>query len=254
MHILKFTQGSGELPTTYYLEEAFGFNDIQFIKMDRLFNFVETFGLKSIQATTFLQDLIESIGFNEWIIDDNTMFIETFGFNEDMYKKGLGEAFETIGFEVIQLEHKIIKINIEENMGFIDSGYHWLDEQFDMIITWRTRTKTHPYGYGASEYGAIVSYGDGSAPELVSFIVKCYANFIDEDDDNLVRTEVITINDINDPDADASFTYTVVMNLSDNGSFNWDMIFAIYCTDNNGEISPVQIANFELFNKVEHED
>ena len=250
MHILKFTQGGGEPPDTYYLEEKIGFSEAMLVKVDMFVSLEESIGLKAIQAGVSDVIIDETIGFNQDYILD-TLFTERIGFDDSLIQQNLVEKFESIGLGVQENIQKVISITIEENIGFVDGGTEWLDTEFDMNMTWRTRTKSHPtYGMGGTSYGDVVSYGDGDADDLVSFKVKCYKNYVDDIDDNLVRTEIITIADTGDPDADALFTYTIAMNKADNGTvFNWDMVFMIYSVDINSIESPVQISNFELFNK-----
>jgi hypothetical protein len=128
-----------------------------------------------------------------------------------------------------------ITIQIEEHIGFAEtfSSYKTLNYS----LTWRTRTKKLNYGYGTAGYGDAVSYGDGDVTsELAKFRVKV----IRLSDDELLRTDDITISDTTDPDADASYTYTVAMNESDNGYYEPNIRFEVYQIDINNNVSPVK--------------
>lgn len=91
-------------------------------------------------------------------------------------------------------------------------------------LTWKARTFYSNYGYGKSEYGNIVTYGDYSAGYLYSFLVKVVL----ESSGAELRTDEIIIADPDNPDDDAEYTYTVDMNMADNeGLYDFGLRFEV---------------------------
>ena len=66
-------------------------------------------------------------------------------------------------------------IHLFETIGFNEFGWNEIYSEHDITITWRSRTSVKPYGYGASEYGSLVSYGDGESINGV-YIVHSLTN------------------------------------------------------------------------------
>ena len=253
MHVLKFTQGTGETPDIYYLEETLGLSEICINIVSIRVVLEETIGFKSIQSSEFKEYLTETLGLNdiELYCAQYAELEESIGFSDIVYFPDMADGIETIGFGDVFSYEKIINITIEENIGYTEGGLNYIDEEYDMVMTWRTRTKNSTFGMGGTEYGAITSYGDGDADDLKSFKVYCYKNYIDEADANLVRMATITIVDTDFPDDDASFTYTVAFNNADNSSvFNRDMVFKIVQVAIDDTESPVQFMDFELHRTI----
>ena len=235
MKVLKFVIGGGEEPPdTYYIEETLGFN-ASFVVTETKVHVYETLGLKVYPEKVELFEITETIGLGDVEFWDDTRYInEIIGFNDAPYQPDWAGAIANIGLNDTVQNFKTITIQVEENFGFSDTVGVYSDITYS--LTWRTRTKKLNYGYGTAGYGDSVSYGDGDVTdELAKFRVKV----IRLSDDTLLRTDDITINDTTDPDADASYEYSVAMNISDNGYYEPNLRFEVYQVDVNDNVSPV---------------
>lgn len=247
MKILKFFgEEGGPLPDTYYLEEAIRFSKSTVPLMIMIGNLIEGHTFSDLSASVFSVSVSESFSFLDLLSTIRQLDLEeSIEFLHEFYDTTFGGLIEGILLSESVVPKMIYSITLEEGLGLVDSsGNIYLVT--DYMVTWRTRTKTLPYGYGAAPYGDYVSYGDGSAPDLDSFKVEVY----DSSTDTLLRTETISISDTDSPDDDAEFTYTSAMNISDNGSFNPNIKFKVYQIDVNANESPassivVDIIGFE---------
>ena len=266
MHVLKFTQETGE-PSDILLDETIGFNDSVSIPSTGV-TYTETLGFRAIVPEGISVIVYETIGF-----DDGTPLIsyyinlwETVGFNDGADESLKVYVFETIGFNDSVAQDLDNQVLCNESIGFGISGYHEMYVEHDITFSWRTRTNADPtYGYGASEYGAVVSFGDGDASNLSSFEVHIWkidgpetnrwlnSNPTGEFDDRLTK-QVITIADTDDPDADASYTLTIANNKSFSGGvFTSDLEVEIFVKDSNGVYSFPKIIKTNTL-KVDHEE
>lgn len=235
MKVLKFTIGGGEeLPDTYYIEETLGFSDSQVVTETQVFIY-ETLGFRVYPEKVEIFEITETIGLGDaefW--DDTRQIFETIGLSDAPYQPDWAGVIESVGLDDTVQNYKVITIEIEEHIGFSDAAGAY--QAVDYSLAWRTRTKKLNYGYGTAGFGDAVSYGDGDVTdELEKFRVKV----IRLSDDELLRTDDITITDTTDPDADASYTYTVAMNESDNGYYEPNLRFEVYQVDVNSNVSPV---------------
>ena len=204
MKVLKFTVGgSGELPTTYYLNEIMGFGDSMSVKQTYYSEFTESIGFNDqlIMGTIFYNiSFSDTIGFGETItlvLPENLE--EGIGFNDDMYQPFYVANQEGVGFDDEVSPRMVYSITLEENIGFVEVGNVY--KNVDYKITWRTRTRNPSFGHGGAEYGANVSYGDGNASDLYSFRVKVYRT----SDSQLLRNLDIVITDTDNPDDDGTY-------------------------------------------------
>ena len=238
MKIFKFTVGgSGELPTTYYLNEIIGFNDTFSFKQTYYSEFIESIGFSDqlVMGTVFYNiSFSDTIGFGEnlTLVLPETLE-ENIGFNDNMYQPFYVANLESIGFNDEVSPRMIYSITLEENIGFVEVGNAYKTVGYK--ITWRTRTRNPSFGYGGAEYGANVSYGDGNASDLYSFRVKVYRT----SDSQLLRNLDIVITDTDNPDDDAEYIYTSAYNISDNGYFEPNLTFEVYQIDTDSNVSPV---------------
>ncbi|MDY0313761.1 MAG: phage tail protein [Bacteroidales bacterium] len=87
----------------------------------------------------------------------------------------------------------------------------------DAVLTWRKTTDGINKGYGYI-YGGGSGYGGGVLEGVESYVVRIY----DQATESLLREYEIT------DTSTETYTYTSANNISDNGSYNEDLIFKIY--------------------------
>ena len=162
MHILKFTLNS-EPPETLFIYETIGFGDT-LIPSGYYISYSETIGFRDVVPGGISELLLESIGFSDIpLISYTKILYESIGFNDGGDETLVVYCGETIGLSdggeyPDELDNSFY---LKETIGFNDSGYNYILNEHDITFTWRTRTADPTYGYGATEYGNIVSYGDG---------------------------------------------------------------------------------------------
>jgi hypothetical protein len=234
MKVLKFVGGAVGPPEIEYLEETIGFGDSYSYLMNMYQEVDETIGFNDSQFTITEMYLTESLGLGDSIAELISI-TETLGLGDALYEYGVANIFETLGLGD-DLSHTMdVYVEIDETIGFSDSGYQYVDMDFN--LRWRTRTKKLNYGYGTAPYGDVVSYGDGDVvDELKEFKVKV----IRLSDNQLLRTDTIPIIDKRFPDGSARYTYTSVMNITDNTTFEPNLRFEIYQVDVNDAWSPAK--------------
>jgi hypothetical protein len=231
MKVLKFI--GGELGDTEYIEETIGLGDSHSILMIMREAFAETIGFDAGDMGRQMY-LTESLGLG----DGYTMIlpheiIEILGLGDILYQYNYTEILEQLGLGDSISESMDIYVEIDENIGFTDSGYSYMIMNYQ--LRWRTRTKKFTYGYGATLYGDQTSYGDGDViDELKEFKVKV----IRLSDLAVLRTDTITIVNKQYPDGSAQYEYTAAMNVSDNSYFEPNLRFEIYQVDINDIWSP----------------
>lgn len=245
MHVLKFTQETGE-PSGIFLDETIGFGD-SVTNFEFSITYYESIGFNDIVPQGISEILYETIGFNESqpVFTSYIACEETIGFDDSSDETLKVHCEETIGFDDDAIQDLALDILCNETIGFDESGYGLLiNAEHDITISWRTRTNADAtYGYGGAEYGSIVSYGDGDADNLASFEVHIWqvggpdsnrylnSNPAGEFDERLT-VQTITINDTGDPDADASYTLTIANNKSWNGgTFLSEMEVEVFVKD-----------------------
>lgn len=265
MHLLKFTIG-GEEPESLYCDETIGFNDSSIISETSI-TLDETIGFRDVIPEDASLTVYETIGFAESLILSYDIDVsDTIGFNASSDETLKVYMEETIGFNDSIEQELSNDITCIETIGFDVGGYNEIYNEHDIIFSWRTRTNSYPaYGYGASEYGEIVSYGDGDADNLVSFEIHLWKvggpdsnRYLNSDPtgefDERLTKQVISIADTGDPDADASYTLTIANNKSFNGGVFLPEIEAeIFVKDSNGVYSFSKIIITDTL-KVYHED
>lgn len=266
MHVLKFTLG-GEPPESIFCDETIGFGDSLWVSETSL-TIYETLGLRDVIPDSTFEVCYETIGFGEddIILRYEIVLYDTIGFHDSADESLKVYCAETIGFGDSldqDLDNHIMCI---ETIGFGISGYHEMYVEHDITFTWRTRTNSNgAYGYGASEYGAIVSYGDGDAANLASFEIHIWKvggpdsnRYLDSDPagefDERLTKQVIPIVDTGDPDADATYTLTIANNKTYGGGvFTSDIEAEIFVKDENGVYSFSKIIITDTL-KVNHEE
>jgi hypothetical protein len=145
----------------------------------------------------------------------------------DRYREDIPEVQ---GFtDTLSLQSFLVELN--ENMGFLDSRSNvW--KPCDFHLTWKTRTEYGANGYGGTEYGAIMAYGEDTADVpriegyhlMVSFVVIVTNTTTDTE----AREDQIFVGDYDNPDDDAEYTYTATMNVTDNGYFEPYLKFEVF--------------------------
>lgn len=231
MKVLKFI--GGELGDTEYIEETLGLGDTLFMS-ESLVPLMEILGLGDWKSVIAEESFTDTIGLG----DGYTMIlpheiIEILGLGDILYQYNYTEILEQLGLGDSISESMDIYVEIDENIGFTDSGYSYMIINYQ--LRWRTRTKKLTYGYGATLYGDQTSYGDGDViDELKEFKVKV----IRLSDLAVLRTDTITIVNKQYPDGSAQYEYTAAMNVSDNSYFEPNLRFEIYQVDINDIWSP----------------
>lgn len=264
MHILKFTQDTTP-PETIYCYETIGFGDNLSITGSSV-NLQETIGFRALIPEGGSEFCYETIGFGDNLLPAISLLLyETIGFNDCADESLVVYCFETIGFSESMLGEQGDFV-LRETIGFNEGGYNELYAEHDITFTWRTRTNSYPaYGYGASEYGEVISYGDGDASNLVSFEIQIWkiggpesnrylnSSPAGEYDERLL-VQSISIVDTDDPDANATYTLTIANNKTLNGGdFLSGMEVEVFTKDSNGVYSfPAVIVANEL--RVNHEE
>jgi len=235
MKVLKFV-GGAELPEIEYLEETLGLNDVlsyEYIGYEEL---DEILGLGDLLIPITEESFTDTIGLG----DVQTLILpesitEILGLNDTLYQYDRAEIIEALGLDDIISETVDIYVEMDENIGFADSGYVYME--MDYQLRWRTRTKKLNYGYGVAPYGKTVTYGEGDVvDELKEFKVKV----IRLSDSAALRTDTITIVNKLYPDGSAQYAYTVSMNTTDNGYYEPNLRFEVYQVDINDVWSPAK--------------
>lgn len=247
MHLLKFIS-DGTAPTTIYCDETIGFGDLLSFDGEVLFLY-ETIGYQARSPEGIAEIVYDTIGFGEEypILFHNYEVFETIGFHDSADETLVVYCDDTIGFNDIVTQELTDNVNCLETIGFDEVTSHQIYQEFDIVFTWRTRTNSYPaYGYGASEYGNIVSYGDGNASNLAAFEIHIWrvggassnrylnSNPVGEFSERLL-VQSIPIVDTNNPDADAIYTLTIANNKSLNGGvFLPEVEAEVFVKDSNG--------------------
>lgn len=250
MHILKFVQDT-EPPTEYFitLYETIGFVESGYVSESST-TLSETIGFRDVVPGGISEICYETIGFNySNIFGFDIQLEETLGFNDGSDESLVVYIAETIGWSDTNEWELGDSVIIAETIGFGLSGFNYITDEHDITFTWRTRTKDAATGYGATGYGVNVSYGDGDATGYSSFEIHIWKvggaesnRYLDTDpanefDDRLTK-QTITIADVGDPDANASYTLTVANNKSYNGGeFLYEMEAEVFVKDSNGVYS-----------------
>jgi hypothetical protein len=232
MKVLKFTLDQ-ELPEFVYVEETLGLGDTT-VGFSTEVNFVETLGLSDTFYSREDVAYVESLGLGDALsITVEEAIAEILGLGDSYYHPDFADLYESLGLGDAISESMDIYVEIDENIGFSDGGYGYLEIDFN--LRWRTRTKKLNYGSGTAPYGDILSYGDGDVvDELKEFKVKV----IRLSDDTLLRTATITITNKLFPDGSAQYGYTSAMNVTDNGYFEPNLRFEVFQVDVNDVWSP----------------
>lgn len=248
MRVLKFTQTT-EAPTTIFCYETIGFGDGLSIGESSVL-ISDSIGFRDvIPVGEQFENLIETMGFDDsFVLLAPLNLVDTIGFNDSGDQTGTVTCFETIGL----------------NDGYTDSfnepfcvetiGFHSGGESsggtgfYDIIFTWFTRSSDNLAGYGASEYGANLSYGEGNT-NLTAFELHFWGGrpennrILDEGEGAVMAGRflhlIIPIADSSDPDADATYTLTAATNiaLGDNLQFRYNMAVEIYVQNADGVFS-----------------
>lgn len=185
--------------------------------------------------------LIDIISFSEEVIEehsseDNLTDIIKFYDILDFYD--FIHLIETVQFvEEIGIIEIIEGLELLDQIQFLD--YMDTFSQVDYFVSWRCRTKIPSLGYGGSAYGDGISYGDGTATDIVQYKIEVY-NGVSKS-----REETLNISDQSDPDT--TYIYTVAMNILDHGYYVPNLTFKVYQIDNNGKISPANIIDVIQF-------
>lgn len=234
MKVLKFI-GAAELPEIEYLEETLGLND-SFSVTEMKLAIAESLGFNDVNLVLTEESYSATLGLGDVFAPFYQMdIIESLGLGDDLYQYDRAEIIEQLGLSDVFTRSMTLYVEIDENIGFTDSGFHYLE--MDYRLRWRTRTKKLTYGYGAAPFGDQTSYGDGDViSELKEFKVKV----IRISDSSTLRTDTITIVNKQFPDGSAQYVYTATMNISDNGYFEPDLRFEVYQVDINDVWSPVK--------------
>ena len=265
MHVLKFTQG--EDTGDRFLNETIGFGE-NITQIEQTVFFYETIGFRAIVPGTTEVSVYDTIGFGDGpiILSYDIYCFDTIGFNDTADEALNVFCYDTIGFnDDVSHELDWLDVTCIETIGFNDGGQNEIYDEHDITFTWRTRTNSYPsYGYGGAEYGNLVSYGDGDAAGLDEFEIHIWrvggpdsnrwlnSNPAGEFDDRLT-VQSITINDTDDPDADASYTLTIANNISWNGgTFLPDVEVEVFVKDTSGVYSFAKIIITETL-IVDHE-
>jgi len=266
MHVLKFTLEGGEGPgLDVVIDESIGFGETLSIASSSVL-VEDTIGLRGIPVEIKFEEITETIGLGDSSESAFSVLLEeTIGLNDSGDDTFNVYLVETIAFNDTVERALSNNITCNETIGFDLTGYNIIDNPHDITFTWRTRTNVDPsYGYGAAEYGAIVSYGDGDASNLVSFEIHIWkpngpsnSRYLDGTTPNNVdrlTKQVITITDTGDPDADATYTLTAANNVSFSGGVFSDQVeIEVFVKDSNGTYSFAKALLTDAL-KVYHED
>lgn len=243
MKVLKFVGGGTGPPEIEYLEETIGLGDSYSYLMNMYQEVDETIGFNDSMYTIVEMYLTESLGLGDSIAELISV-TESLGLGDASYEYGVVNIFETLGLGDDLSNTMDIYVEIDETIGFSDSGYQYVDMDFN--LRWRTRTKKLNYGYGTAPYGDVVSYGDGDViDELKEFKVKV----IRLSDETVLRTDTITIINKQYPDGSARYIYTSAMNISDNTAFEPNLRFEVYQVDVNDVWSPAKYIDITVTNE-----
>ena len=232
MKVLKFTLDQ-ELPEFVYVTETLGLGDTV-VGWATVEEIIETLGLGDIFYSREDVAYTESLGLGDGlsILTEETL-AEILGLGDSYYHPDFADLYESLGLGDTISESMTLYVEIDENIGFSDGGYGYLEINFN--LRWRTRTKKLNYGYGVAPYGDVITYGEGDVvDELKEFKVKV----IRLSDDTLLRTATITITNKLFPDASAKYSYTSAMNITDNGYFEPNLRFEVFQVDINDVWSP----------------
>ena len=124
--------------------------------------------------------------------------------------------------------------NLIISFSVLDSYmYHDLPHTKDFVVSWRCRTKTARLGFGGTQYGNVIGYGDGYAFDIDRYIIQ-----VKNSSGDVLRTEEITITDKTNPDGE--YWYTFDMNVTDNGSWTDELTFEVRQIDVNGVYSEIE--------------
>lgn len=243
MKVLKFV-GDTELPDTVYLEETLGLGDSFAIKEFSL-AIAESLGLNDYNLVLTEEAYSATLGlgdvFGPFVQED---IIESLGLGDVLFQYDRAEIIEQLGLNDVFTRSMTLYVEINENIGFTDSGFHYLE--MDYRLRWRTRTKKSTFGYGTAPYGDQTSYGDGDViGELKEFKVKV----IRISDSTTLRTDTISIVNKQFPDGSAQYVYTATMNITDNGYFEPDLRFEVYQVDVDDVWSPVKYLDITASNE-----
>lgn len=244
MRLFKFFTTVSEIPDTYFLEETININSFISESTNTLdIFFVYIFYTDIMICYGYGSDtLSETLVFaDSTLMVYNTELVGGFFISDNMYQPDyaiLGDTFNL--FDVIS-NKVVVSISLEENIGYVETTNSYVYIHSGYRVTWRTRTQYLNHGYGTTLYGDAVSYGDGAANGLAFFKVEVYNGITD----TLLRTETITISDTSTPDTYAAYDYTYANNITDNTTFNPNLIFKVYSIDITGRVSPCRLINLE---------
>jgi len=240
MRVLKFAMAGGEPPDIYYKTEVLKLHAGQDYEIKYKQTFIENLRLRAFAGSRYNLSASESLGLKTSIASYESL-LESLGLTDEQFQQGLGDFVESLGLSDTVSARRVISISLQENIALADSGTSSVN-LVDYLLTWRTRTRDPYVGYGKAGYGIELGYGDGVVNDIVSFRVKVY----DSDTNILKRTIDISIVDSSNPDNDATYTYTALMNLSDHGWQFYNKIrFEVYQIDRLGAISPVASIDVE---------
>lgn len=239
MKVLKFVSDAA-LPDIVYIEDTLQFAEshsgpitYKSISESDILAFSDTIA----QIAIVIEQITDTLEFDDDHYQKLPMTIaDTLEFLETLYDPfWIDDMYDTLEFDESHSQNITYSVQISDNWGFVESGHHAIDCDWD--ITWRTRTHRPSYGYGKAEYGSLVSYGDGDAVGLAEFKVEIYKTSTM----SLLRSSTITIADTGDPDADASYTYTAAFNIADNGYYEPNLTIKVYQIDTNSNVSLAEI-------------
>ena len=103
----------------------------------------------------------------------------------------------------------------------------------DFILYWYCRTKIPRMGYGGTEYGNVLGYGQGASPDIVA-----YRLIVKNSGGDIVRDEEIAITDFENPDV--IYWYDSQTNIDDNTTYQTDLTFEVYQKDSKGVYSTLE--------------
>jgi hypothetical protein len=241
MKLLKFFQGEFIPPEPGIVNISFldqiGFNDILGISTSIDLSFMEAVAFHDLFQITEELEFTDDIAFNDLFqIAHELEFSDQFGIDDYFYFPDLLDLIDSIGFNDSFGNPNIDRLlEFTETVGFDDSNSN-LYKASNILVTWRCRTRTPRWGYGGMPYGDLVSYGDGSTEDIVSFVIDVGYMDISNIFHSSIGTPVeITINDSSDPDADAYYLY----NIHSGFKFtNNNVTFKVWQKDVNGVLSP----------------
>lgn len=215
-----------DITDSFVFDESITVDIFKDIQITDSFAFDDSF---TIDYTDLLLTFYEEFAFNDYFeFYDYLYFVDNFVFNDSI-------------------------VTVNENIRFTFTDSFTFDDSTSNIfaithylITWRCRTRTPQWGYGGSQYGSLVSYGDGSADDIESFVVDIgYLDTSNVFHRTIPAQITINIEDSENPDANAYYLYS----LSPTFVFiNNNLTFRVWQKDINGVLSPCrEVQCFPLF-------